>query len=297
MTEVKIEELERLSKDLRAAAGEMGRDEVRFLVDSYYQVQDFRKASANQERALSTGGEPHDMVGFFAAQFDVLEAQLKRALDSFSSADAMGSWSREHVGIGPVIAAGLTAHIDITRAPTVGHIWRFAGLDPTTRWAKGERRPWNADLKVLCWKIGESFARFSTREDCFYGQVYRQRKAYELERDAKVREIRPPIKGWNDPVLIVVDGSDHWFVGGNAAAAAETLKTRNIRDKELLATYRSGHLPAGRLDQRARRYATKLFLAHWHGEAYRRHYGTEPPLPYAISHLGHAHEIKAPVPA
>src|SRR5581483_161544 len=25
-------------------------------------------------------------------------------------------------------------HIDIEKAPTAGHIWRFAGLDPTLRW-------------------------------------------------------------------------------------------------------------------------------------------------------------------
>ena len=37
-------------------------------------------------------------------------------------------------GIGPVIAAGLLANIDIKQAPTVGHIWRFAGLDPTNKW-------------------------------------------------------------------------------------------------------------------------------------------------------------------
>lgn len=53
-------------------------------------------------------------------------------------------------GIGPVISAGLLAHIDIHRAVTVGHIWRFAGLDPSVKWLKKTKRPWNAGLKVLC---------------------------------------------------------------------------------------------------------------------------------------------------
>jgi hypothetical protein len=44
----------------------------------------------------------------------------------------------------------LLARIDIVKAPTAGHIWRYAGLDPTVRWNKGEKRPWNAGLKVLC---------------------------------------------------------------------------------------------------------------------------------------------------
>jgi hypothetical protein len=38
----------------------------------------------------------------------------------------------------------------------------------------------------------------------------------------------------------------------------------------------------------------KLFLAHYHEVAYKDHYKTEPPLPYAIAHLGHAHKIAVP---
>ena len=259
--------LSALPTDLRKAAATLGTAEVRYLVDSYYALQEFRKASSNQVRALAEGGEPHLTVRFISSQFETVEAQIKGALDHFSRNDPMGVWSRKHVGIGPVIAAGLSAHIDITKAPTVGHIWRFAGLDPTVRWEKGQKRPWNADLKVLCWKIGDSFVKFSGRKDCFYGQVYRSRKAFELERDA---------------------------AGGHAQQAAETLERRNIRDKETRAIYEAGRLPAGRLDLRARRVAVKLFLSHWHAEAYRQHFGTEPPLPYAITQLGHGHYIPAP---
>jgi len=258
--------LGQLSRDLRNATATLGRDEVRFLVDTYYAVQEFRKAGYNQARALTASEEPHATVAFFADQFDVIESQLKAALDAYSASDPMGQWARGVLGIGPVIAAGLSAHIDIERAPTVGHIWRFAGLDPTVKWEKGQKRPWNASLKVLCWKIGDSFVKNSNRENCFYGKVYRERKQYELDRDAR---------------------------GGNAEAAATTLKERNIRDKETRAIYESGHLPLGRLDLRARRYATKLFLAHWHEAAYVRHHGTEPPLPYPIAHLGHTHKIDA----
>ena len=35
----------------------------------------------------------------------------------------------------------------------------------------------------------------------------------------------------------------------------------------------------------------KIFLAHWHAEAYRNHYGCEAPKPYPLVHLGHAHAI------
>lgn len=260
-------ELALLPHDLRKAAATLGAREARYLVDSYYQLQEFRKASANQTRALNESEEPHTTVMFFTAQFHTLENQIKGALDTYSAAQPLGEWARSVKGIGPVITAGLLAHIDITKAPTVGHIWSFAGLNPTMVWEKGQKRPFNASLKVLCWKIGDSFVKVSGKPDAFYGTLYRERKAFEVARDE---------------------------AGGHAQAAKETLEKRNIKDAQLRKTYESGHLPAGRLDLRARRYAVKIFLAHYHEVAYKLHYKTEPPLPYSISHLGHAHKIEVP---
>ena len=66
-----------------------------------------------------------------------------------------------------------------------------------------------------------------------------------------------------------------------------------MRDKKTDAykCYARGILPPGHIDARARRWAVKLFLAHFHDEYYRRVVGTAPPLPYPIAHLGHAHVI------
>jgi hypothetical protein len=163
------------------------------------------------------------------------------------------------------------AHIDITKAPTVGHIWRFAGLDPTVKWSKGEKRPWNAQLKRLCWLLGESFVKVSGRDGDVYGHLYQERKAYEVAN--------------ND-------------AGRLAGTATERLKRAKQQkaDPGLIAIFESGKLPAAALHARAKRWTVKVFLAHWHGEAYRQHYGTEPPLPYPIAHLGHAHIIKSPSP-
>ena len=53
-----------------------------------------------------------------------------------------------------------------------------------------------------------------------------------------------------------------------------------------------GILPDGHIHARAKRYAVKLFLAHLHSVWYEIEFGREPPLPYAIAILGHAHHIK-----
>lgn len=139
--------LAKLTGDLKQASRTLGQSEARFLVDAYYSMQENRIRSAHQVRTLAepkktateTGkefwtAEPHDVLEWLYGQEEHLEKQIRSALDYYSGSHTAGVWARSNKGIGPVIAAGLLANIDITKAPTVGHIWRFAGLDPTNKW-------------------------------------------------------------------------------------------------------------------------------------------------------------------
>jgi hypothetical protein len=255
----------KLNKDLREAAETMTDKQARFLVDAYYAAQKERTAQGRRVGAMQE--EPHGVLEWLGDQQLVLEKQVLAALGRYTKRHKMGSWMREIHGIGPVISAGFLAHIDIHKAPTVGHIWRFAGLDPTLKWEKGEKRPYNAGLKQICYHAGESFKRFSASDKCYYGKLYRQRKAYEVDRNES---------------------------GGNADTAAETLRSRKIGDAATRTVYESGKLPAGRLDLRSTRWAVKQMLADMHGEWYRRELGREPPKPYPIAILHHAHLREAP---
>ena len=255
----------RLTRDLNKASTSLGQSEVRFLVDSYYMMQEYRKRSGNQVRALNESVEPHDVILWLMAQNETLEHQVKRALSTYAEGHPVGIRMLSVVGIGPVITAGLLAHIDINQAPTVGHIWRFAGLDPTSKWNKGEKRPWNASLKTLCWKIGESFVKNKGRDGCFYGQLYDSRKLYET--------------GLNE--------------SGQYADQAEAILKRTPSHAQK-AIYETGQLPAGHIHARCKRYTTKLFLAHLHEVWFREEFKREPPLPYPIAQLGHAHKLDSP---
>jgi hypothetical protein len=276
-------------------------------------MQDYRISTSNQGRSMGTDHEPHLTLDFFQTQMRTLERQVHLVLDSWTTMDPLGAWAKSIIGIGPVIAAGLLAHIDIEKAPTVGNIWRYAGLDPTVEWGKGEKRPWNASLKVICWKAGESFVKVSNNKNDIYGHFYAQRKEYENERNEAVREISRNLvevvghKGVNpdgshlfaiDSELVSVYTIDgRYFYGGNAKAAHDVLKRKKIgKDTEAIKSYAVGKLPPAHIHARAKRYAVKLFLAHYHETAYRLHYGTEPPAPYPIAVLGHAHRIPAPNP-
>jgi hypothetical protein len=262
------EVITRLSKDLKCAVTTMTPKEARFLVDSYYQSQDNRLRANGQIRSMSEGieAEGHKCLDWLAENDSKLENQIKAALDAWSKSKPMGIWARKIKGIGPMLAAGLLAHIDIEKAPTVGHIWRFAGLDPTCKWEKKKKRPYNAALKVLCWKIGESFVKVSGYEDDIYGKVYLARKELEAKLNA-------------------------------AGAYAEQAKAglEHVDSKtEAAKFYAQGLLPPGHLHSRAKRYAVKLFLSHWWEEAYRQHFKNEPPSPYPIQFGGHVHKIPAP---
>lgn len=265
-TTIELTPIVRLTKDLAKAAVTLSDDEARYLVDGYYIIQESRKRFDNQVNAMMM--EPHSLIKWFADQTDAIEGQIKRALDKYSDGKAIGKWMKSQHGIGPVIAAGLLAHIDIHKAVTAGHIWRFAGLDPTQVWNKGEKRPWNASLKTLCWKIGQSFMKFSGDEKCFYGRIYKDRKAYEVNRNES---------------------------GGNKEAAAAILLAKKFnKSTEAFKHLSGGKLPPAQIDARARRYAVKIFISHLQQVWYFIENGEMPPKPYAINKLGHAHYIRPP---
>lgn len=268
MPKVTMPAVQKMSKDLLEATKLLQAREVRYIVKCYYAMQDGRKAANSQLKAAPVD-EPHEMLSWFYEQAKVLEEQCRAALDRYTRNHVMGKWMRLTYGIGPVLSAGILAHFDITKAPTTGHFWAFAGYDPTKVWEKGKKRPFNADLRTLCWKVGQSFKKFHKKDACFYGHLYAERKVYEVARNN---------------------------AGGNKEAAEKELEKKNY-EKKKTDTYKtliSGKLSDGQLDSRASRYATKIFLAHLHDEWYRVHYGKEPPAPYPIAHLGHAHVIEPP---
>lgn len=243
--------------------------EMRFLVDAYYTMQEYRKATANQVSAMDKSGEPHEIIDWLLTQVDTMEKQVKRALSVYAPVTVPGRWMLAQRGVGPVISAGMLAHLDVTRSETAGGFWKFAGLDPDVVWEKGKKRPWNAELKVVCWNLGESFVKVSKDSRAFYGQLYQKRKEAEVSKNER----------------------------GEFAdqAAAKLEKFRIGKNTKAYAAYAAGRLPPKHIHARAKRYAVKMFLSHLHHVMYEDHYGKPPPKPFAVEHLGHAHTIAPPL--
>lgn len=266
--DAEVSPVQQLSRDLKKAAKTMSLTEIRYLVDGYYMLQEYRKAAGNQVRALEETKEPHEILTWLYQQSDKLEAQIKRALDSWTDDRLLGQWLKSITGIGPVIASGLMANIDVKIAVTASHLYSYCGYDPTTKWEKGQKRPWNADLKRLCFIIGDSFIKQSGRENSHYGHLYFERKEIEQK---------------------------HNEAGHFAEQAKRILTEKNFRrDTEAKKWYGDGKLPPGHIHMRAQRWMTKIFLDHY-VQVGRAVEGLSVPVPYPIAHLeGHVHRMPIP---
>lgn len=251
-----------ISKEVVLQAGKLTNPEARFLVSQYYDMQNMRKRADMQIRHLGDKVLP-TLLQYTADSAAMIEAQLVKGLKNFAESDPVGLWMLAQDGVGPVIAAGMLAHLDIEKAPTAGHFWSFAGLDPTRKWEKGQKRPWNADMKQLCYHLGECAKRISWKEDAFYGRFYLERKKLIEERNAT----------------------------GGYAERAKTFFTKSAEWKKVL---EESKLPAGNLDRQACNITAKIFLSHLHAVMYWNRYHRAPAKPFAIAVLGHAHEVRIP---
>jgi len=267
LTNLEFPVFDRFSRDVRNLTENLDQSSARKVVDAYYVLQENRMAFAAQTRELEKQDSPHELVALLYDGLYRMEKALKLPLEKFAGSTVEGKWALDQYGIGPVLAAGLLAHIDITKAPTAGSVWRYAGLDPTQTWEKGQKRPFNAEFKTLCWKIGQSFMKFSGKDECFYGQLYKQDKARRIAKNE---------------------------AGDYAEFAKSILEKKNFKVNQTRAKLETGKLSDAQIDAQARRFAVKIFLSHYHAVAFQAHHGEPAPRPYIIAHGDHVHEIAIP---
>ena len=256
----------RLSQEEREASEQMPANVARYIVDAYYQAQNHRIRSHQQ---IVSEHRDSAIVTRILTDAQRSERTYRTALGRYAAAHTPGQWSLTQKGIGPVIAAGLLAHINIEQCLNVGPLWRFAGLDPSLpRASKGEKRHYNTKLKVLCWKMGESFVKVSGHEDAHYGKVYLIRKEREVARNE---------------------------MGDFKDQADEILRSKNIgKETDAFKAYSKGKLPPAHIHARAKRYAVKLFLSHWHYVAFESRYGVPPERPYILTQPEHSEHFIMP---
>ena len=229
-----------------------------------------KKAEYEAKKAEEPVVEPHDTLKYFLKNYKDLENNIKICLGIFASNKSISTWLQKIVGIGPVISAALIAYIDINKVRSAGQIMAFGGIDPTKKWEKGQKRPWNANLKVVFWKIGQSFIKTSSNPNDYYGKIYLKRKEYEMKKNE---------------------------AGDYAEQAKEIARTKEFKTEaglKMKAIYESGKLPQSHILSRAARFATKIFVSHLFAVWYEMERGELPPKPYEMAILNHTHMIEIP---
>ena len=339
--ETTLEGLASLSKDVKKSAAFIDDNQLRVIIDNYYQAQRNRINTQNQIRAVKQGYDESDRVPamtWLLHNHENTENQIKKMIDEYTDAVPVCKWAKSIKGIGPMFAAILWDAIDTEKCQHANQFLNYCGLnDNNIPWLGKEKAeqyvneayeccklkktdkvndsvliylcgrtgrkfdtilrgfeshkerdsskssdrvllikylskpPYNKDLKSTCYLIGEAFCKVSNR-DSLYGRLYRERKAWETMRN---------------------DNFEY------REQAERLLKEKNY-DKST-PTYKclvQGKLSPGHINQRAKRWATKIFLTHFFEACwiYTHGPGSKPPVIYPIAFMNHTDYIKPEVP-
>jgi len=244
---------------------EVKKEDVASVVELYYDAQKLRIAHANKQESEG----PNDLVNWVAEWLQLGEKVITKKLDQWvnRASPEECKWAYSQVGIGPIIASGLAAHIDVEKANSISAVWKYAGLAPGyDRRIRGHSLDYNPKLKVLVWKLGESFVKVSANQKAYYGKRYVEFREIENKK--------------NDEGKLV-------------EAAKRELTTKKITDKKTLTILESGKLTDGHIYARSKRKTVKLFLSHYWTIG-RQSKGLPIRQPYAIQVLGHDGYIAPP---
>lgn len=338
---IDLEGLASLSKETKKSAAFITDNQIRMIIDNYYQTQRFRISVANQVRAVSQefdevpeGETP--AIAWLLKDIQNRENQIKKMIDEYAKTVPVCQWAMAIKGIGPVFAANLWSYIDMNVCKHANQFLSYAGLNDNNcpwlgkekankivneaydhfklknnapmnydvlyrisentgrsfetvcrgfnnRKEKSEKNltdktiltrylsipPYNIELKKVAYLIGESFCKVSNRGS-LYGRIYQERKAAETAKNEN---------------LEYKDQADKLLSEKNYSTNTDTYKFLS-----------EGKLSPAHINQRAKRYAVKIFLTHFFEACWIYTHHTNPPEIYPIAHQGHVDYIPPEVP-
>ena len=130
-------------------------------------------------------------------------------------------------------------------------------------------RPWHRRLRTIAIRIGRQIKGHTTHTD-FYYTLYKERKAYEYERNER---------------LMYKDQAMKAFATGSFKPGTSPHRW-----------YSQGMLPPVHVQARSTRWITKLFMSHYFDVAHYEIYGKLPEPPYILAHAEQMMGKKIKVP-
>jgi hypothetical protein len=317
----KIQRLGAPPKDIRNAAVDMSVREARFMIEDFYRWVGLAQASKDHRRILDKEDLTNYSVGFMSKQVRNMRDQYRLFLDIWSEQYPAAKWAKSIRGIGPVIAAGLAAYIDIDKAKSISSIWRYAGVDPNSR------RMTLVETDALIQDAMDKFGTEISDKHVIWisGRIGKDpEKLLAFSRSKKrgltwpklSRAIRWP--SYNPMVKRIVISAGNCFIkhpsmyhdlytmrkiyetninenGGYKKRAKRQFERYNYQPGTgAYDCYSQGRLPESHIIGSAKRYAVKIFLAHYFMVDWYIKYDEAPPDCYALDILKGHRKIHIP---
>lgn len=163
-----------------------------------------------------------------------------------------------------------------------------------------KKPPFNRKLKMTCWKLGESFVKVSNKPDSLYGRMFKERKAYEKQKNLDLDYIQESLKtnGYIQKVNANLSRAEELAL---LKKFQEDVESKRFIPKfgkatKSYQTYFDGKLSDAHINARAKRYAVKMFLSHLFEAMYLDYYGKPAPNPYVLDFMNHSEYIGPEVP-
>lgn len=206
----------RFNKSVENDIVKLDGNEIRYLVDYYYQKQEERKTKFSQIRAVKDksdiGGEyKNTALQWLAENSKTEEEQLKKMLDLWSKNTPVGRWMQSIVGIGPVITAGFLCYLDISKAQHAARFYSYVGLNDNNIPWLGKTKSVEVTNKVMKQyheemdNILDLFVGDIDNEKKFKKMMVSLSKAYPYRDELYTNVIYPVLSG--DEESIVTDNT------------------------------------------------------------------------------------------
>lgn len=307
----------------------VSKNDIRFVIQSYYQIQKYRISLAGQIRAINQSDDDdkeHELLDWLFSNMVQLEEEIKKAVKAYVEADIVGQWLLKIVGIGPIIAGGLLCYLDPNKAPSVSHYYSYAGLnDNNNPWLGKEQakkvvhdhvstKCTDQELMELALATNRHFTRVLEMATDDKGKRSRVRLVKEMSKPPYNTDLKKLCWKVGESFVKVSNKPNSLYgriyrerkaleeakneVYAYASQAEHVLRTTNIgKDTEAYKWYSQGMLPPAHINSRAKRYAVKIFISHLYDEMYKAEFAKEPVRAYVFEHLGHVDLVAPEVPS
>lgn len=329
-TSAEVAPIKRLTKYTKQSAiVNVSKNDIKFVIQSYYQIQKYRISLAGQIRSINASNEEeknHELLDWLFSNMVQLEAEIKKAVEAYVQTTTVGQWLMKITGIGPILAGGLLTYFDPARAPSVSHFYSYAGLnDNNVPWLGKEESKKLVNQYISKDVTDEELMALSEATNRSYEKLLKmslndkgKRSKTQLTKNLAKPPYNTDLKKlcWKvGESFVKVSNKDTSLYGRiyRERKMLEEKRNENLEFKDqaehILATtnigtetdaykwYSQGMLPPNHLNARAKRYAVKIFVSHLYDEMYKDHFHKQPVRAYVFEHLGHVDVIEPEVPS